>query len=126
MLPSLTDLSIALSMLAASFLMPASSSANGCVAAPLTASTVGWMTLARDAEGLDLDQIYLAPEHQGKGVGTILVRDIICQAASAGPPLRLSTAKINPARRLYERLGFFVVREDEYKVYMEVRGEERP
>lgn len=34
-------------------------------------------------------------------------------------PLTLSTAKINPARRLYEGLGFTVVGESEFKVFME-------
>ena len=46
------------------------------------------------------------------------------KAVADGIPLRLSTAKINPARRLYERLGFAIVREDEYKVYMRRRAEQ--
>jgi hypothetical protein len=33
----------------------------------------------------------------------------------------LSTAKINPARRLYERLGFVDVGESEFRVFMEWR-----
>jgi len=33
-------------------------------------------------------------------------------------PLVLSVVKINPARRLYERLGFRVTHEDRYTLYM--------
>ncbi|MDP9107144.1 MAG: hypothetical protein M3N49_14585 [Candidatus Eremiobacteraeota bacterium] len=43
------------------------------------------------------------------------------EAKTARVPLRLSTAKINDARRLYERLGFQTTREDDFKIYLEVR-----
>jgi ribosomal protein S18 acetylase RimI-like enzyme len=39
------------------------------------------------------------------------------EARAAKVPLTLSTAKINPASQLYERLGFRVVSEGEYKFY---------
>lgn len=40
------------------------------------------------------------------------------EAKDAGIPLTLSTAKINPAVRLYERLSFTTTASDEYKLYM--------
>jgi hypothetical protein len=44
---------------------------------------------------------------------------LISEAQTNSKPLRLGTAKINPARRLYERLGFVNVVESEFKVFME-------
>ena len=60
----------------------------------------------RTQEEWKLVQIQLLPEHQGKGLGERLVRDLLDQARQAGLPVTLSVLHGNPARRLYERLGF--------------------
>lgn len=80
----------------------------------------GWLTVLRD-EDIELESLYLTSSMQRRGIGTWLLQGLIDEATSAGKPLRLSTAKINPARRLYERLGFLDISEDGYKVYMEWR-----
>jgi len=51
----------------------------------------------------------------------MLVREVIEEARACGLPLTVSTAKINPARNLYERLGFVVTHESEFKVFMEMQ-----
>lgn len=80
---------------------------------------VGWMSVRRQDDGsLDLDALYLLPASQRKGIGTTLVRQVICRAVGASVPVTVSTAKINPARHLYERLGFVVTHESEFKVFM--------
>lgn len=81
----------------------------------------GWLMVRRAAEGISLEQIYLSPPWQNRGVGSLLIQQLIEEARAQGVPLRLSTAKINPARRLYERLGFVEVSRSEYKTYMEAR-----
>jgi ribosomal protein S18 acetylase RimI-like enzyme len=51
----------------------------------------------------------VAPSHQGRGLGSALVRRFLDGAAAAGLPARLTVMKANPrARSLYERLGFAV------------------
>ncbi len=82
---------------------------------------IGWLTVRREADQIELDSIYLRGESQRQGIGTRIIRDLIREAAAARVPLRLSAAKINEARRLYERLGFRTTREDDLKVYMEIR-----
>ena len=86
---------------------------------------VGWMSVRQMLDGsLDLDALYLLPAARNKGLGTALIQQVIERAAAAGAPLTVSTAKINPARRLYERLGFVMTHESEFKVFMEYRQPE--
>jgi ribosomal protein S18 acetylase RimI-like enzyme len=71
--------------------------------------------LARDAEGRALPElaIAVAPDHQARGVGRLML-DGIAQAASAAGhhSLSLQVNAHNPALRLYERVGFEVVGRD--------------
>jgi len=46
-------------------------------------------------------------------LGAALVRGVTAVADVRGLPVRLQVLKINPARRLYERLGFVVTGETE-------------
>jgi len=70
---------------------------------------------------LAIDGIYLLPAFQRRGIGSQLVSQTIADARRVGLPVRLSAARINPALRLYRRLGFDVVGESEFKVFMERR-----
>lgn len=58
-----------------------------------------------------LGNIAIAPEMQGQGLGTALLRDLLATAARDGLPTRLQVLLVNPARQLYERLGFAIVGE---------------
>lgn len=80
----------------------------------------GWLMVKRPGDAIELHSIFLAPAWQNQGIGTLLIGQLVDEARGARVPLRLSTAKINPAVRLYQRLGFTVTREDTYKVYMQV------
>jgi ribosomal protein S18 acetylase RimI-like enzyme len=82
-------------------------------------AAVGWLTVMRERDRIELDSIYIASAKQNAGLGTHLITELIAQAQAARKKLTLSTAKINPARRLYERLGFAVTAESEFKVQME-------
>ena len=50
--------------------------------------------------------IGVKPNARGQGVGEKLMRALIGEAARRGLGLNLSVRSENPARRLYERLGF--------------------
>jgi ribosomal protein S18 acetylase RimI-like enzyme len=55
----------------------------------------------------ELQEIYLHPDHQGRGIGSCLIRELLAKAQHAAKPVSLSVLKVNTrARRLYERLGF--------------------
>jgi ribosomal protein S18 acetylase RimI-like enzyme len=48
---------------------------------------------------------------RGRGLGGAIVRSIVEDATRRRSPVRLQVLRPNPARRLYERLGFRVVGE---------------
>jgi ribosomal protein S18 acetylase RimI-like enzyme len=55
--------------------------------------------------------IAFLPEHRGKGYGEALLRDLMDEAAACGKEVSIHVEKLNPAMRLYRRLGF-VIEED--------------
>lgn len=62
--------------------------------------------MALDDDG-ELDQLYVGPRHQGRGIGTALLA-LAKQRRPGG--LRLYTFQVNArARRFYEQHGFLVV-----------------
>ena len=79
---------------------------------------VGWVQIIRQEEALFIAQIIVERRFQRRGVGTEIMKRLIADAAQMGLPLLLSVVKINPAGRLYHRLGFQITHEDERKYYM--------
>ena len=53
--------------------------------------------------------IALLPEHRGMGIGTRLLRELQREAAGCGKSLSIHVERFNPARHLYERLGFRII-----------------
>jgi ribosomal protein S18 acetylase RimI-like enzyme len=82
---------------------------------------IGCLLVRETPELLGLSRIWIAPEAQGRGIGTRLVRELCDRAARAGLPLQLRCMKVNPAQRLYRRLGFRVLDETETHFLMEWR-----
>ena len=79
---------------------------------------VGWIQQRLDDKGILLGSIYIAPAMQRKGIGSRVIQALLRLARKKSKPVTLAVMKINPARALYERLGFRITHEDEYKVYM--------
>jgi GNAT superfamily N-acetyltransferase len=78
----------------------------------------GWLQTAQLNDAIFLKQIYLDPPFQRQGIGTRVMKIVIDEAQRQSKAVTLGVVKINPARRLYERLGFHVTHDDEYKFYM--------
>lgn len=55
--------------------------------------------------------IAVLPDYANQGIGTSLLSELAGAASGAYPAIVLSVRADNPARRLYERLGFVVVDE---------------
>ena len=68
----------------------------------------------------DVSAIEVDPSFQCRGIGTQLMRDIIADARRCALPVELEVLHVNPARRLYERLGFGEVGQTQTHVQMEL------
>ena len=66
----------------------------------------GRIIVNRGDDEIRVVDISLLPEHRGRGVGSALIEEVLAEGAGAGRPVRLHVVSSNPARRLYERLGF--------------------
>lgn len=53
--------------------------------------------------------VAMRPDYRGQGIGTALLQALIAQVSGRYAALSLSVDPLNPALRLYERLGFVVV-----------------
>jgi RimJ/RimL family protein N-acetyltransferase len=85
----------------------------------LDGTAVGYLCVLHEPDHDFLDEIVLVPSAQRRGIGTTLVRAAMKEARCRNVPLRLSVLVNNPARRLYERLGFGVSSVEHSRVRME-------
>src|ERR1700751_3731072 len=67
---------------------------------------IGFLLVQNRTNETFLAAIEIAPEFQNRGIGSQLIAQLISNSDRAHLPVRLSVLKVNPARRLYERLGF--------------------
>jgi len=74
---------------------------------------IGYIAVERRKEVIFLSSIEIAPDYQNRGIGTMLVQSLLDEGRSRGVPVELYVLKVNPAQRLYERLGFTIIRETE-------------
>jgi GNAT superfamily N-acetyltransferase len=79
----------------------------------------GRLYLHRKPKEIRLVDIALLAPFRGKGIGTRLLAELIAEAKKRGVPLTIHVELFNPARRLYERLGFTPVEEHGVHLLME-------
>jgi ribosomal protein S18 acetylase RimI-like enzyme len=79
----------------------------------------GRLYVHRGPSDIRIMDIAMAPGFRGRGIGTGLVRSLIAEAQASGRKLSIHVEMNNPARRLYERLGFRPAGEHGVYVLME-------
>jgi GNAT superfamily N-acetyltransferase len=84
----------------------------------LDGTDVGWLQTIREDNEIFVAQMFVDSPFQRRGIGTEVMKRLISEAAEFGLAVCLNVVRINPARRLYERLGFRVTHEDDRKFYM--------
>lgn len=72
---------------------------------------VGRLWVDHRTDALHVLDIALLPDWRGRGLGSTCLRRLMDEAAASGLPLTIFVEHDNPARRLYERLGFNAVGE---------------
>lgn len=79
---------------------------------------MGLLKVRRTAGVWDIIQMQIGSGFQGRGLGRALLEELLAAAAAVHADVRLGVLKANPARRLYERLGFVMVGEDAFGYLM--------
>ena len=72
---------------------------------------VGWLQVAELPTEIRLQKFYVSPQCQRSGIGSEVLSNLLATWRSTGKTIVLRVLKNNPARRLYERLGFSVIAE---------------
>jgi ribosomal protein S18 acetylase RimI-like enzyme len=80
---------------------------------------IGRQMIDRGESVFTLVDIALLPAHRSAGIGTLLIEGLLAEAASAGKCVTLSVWYSNPAKNLYERMGFSAASDD--GVYCQMR-----
>jgi ribosomal protein S18 acetylase RimI-like enzyme len=72
---------------------------------------IGYIKVVDHEDGVLLDMVLLDPAYQNRGLGTALISPVIEDAHARGKAVVLQVLKVNPSKRLYERMGFVVTEE---------------
>jgi GNAT superfamily N-acetyltransferase len=73
----------------------------------LDGADVGIMAVVTAPDCVKVNQLFLTPEHQGKGIGRRCMLLVMEEARQLGLPMRLRVLKVNPrALAFYQRLRF--------------------
>ena len=85
---------------------------------------VGFLSTSNTSDTLKVDQLYILPEYQGRGVGAACMKRIINDANLEQKPVTLQVLKINTrATAFYQRLGFTIVDENSTHFQMKKQSE---
>ena len=79
---------------------------------------IGLLKYLETNDTIEILQIQVLPEYQGIGIGKYVLHQWIEKAKNVNKRLTLKVLKDNPARRLYEQLGFCVVGEEAEELVM--------
>lgn len=82
----------------------------------------GRLYVNRTGETIHVIDIALLPWARGRGIGGKILRDLCAEADTKDVPVTISVEKFNPAKHLYERLGFRMIEDGEVYQRMEWRA----
>jgi len=81
---------------------------------------VGAVKYSESDGTLNIMQLQIHPDYQGRGIGRNVLNLLIERTVAS--TISLTVLKANPAKRLYERMGFSVIGEDELEFQMSFRS----
>lgn len=71
----------------------------------------GLLEVREGTDHIFIARIEVTPACQRQGIGTAVIKSILADSREKGRPVILQVLRSNPARALYERLGFSVYAE---------------
>jgi ribosomal protein S18 acetylase RimI-like enzyme len=73
---------------------------------------IGLLKILEHQNSIEIIQIQIEPIHQGKGFGQKIIKSIIEKLSGEKLSVVLSVLKENKAKKLYDRIGFKVITEN--------------
>lgn len=80
---------------------------------------MGLLKAAYEKDKIEIIQLQIHPDFQGKGFGKQILEIIIEESLLSQTPVFLSVLKTNPAQKLYFRAGFRIIEENEHSFIMQ-------
>ena len=81
--------------------------------------SLGTLSFQIASDHVRLGEFYLFPAHQGRGVGSAVLRHCLALADQCSMPVRLEHLHWNPVSSLYRRHGFLEIGRSETHTFME-------
>ena len=66
----------------------------------------GCISVRAGGHDTEVENFYLAPEYQGRGVGSAVMRLVMAEAQGRGHAMRVTVVNESAANAFYQRLGF--------------------
>lgn len=85
---------------------------------------IGCIAVLDEGDHIFFSYIALKTAYQRQGIGTQLIEDVLASAAERKIPVNLKVLRMNPARALYERLGFKVTSTTDTHIFMRAEARE--
>jgi ribosomal protein S18 acetylase RimI-like enzyme len=77
------------------------------LAIDLHGECIGRLYIDRSGQDeIEIIDIALSPAYRGRGIGRLLLEEILAEGRATGKRVTIYVEHFNPARRLYDRLGF--------------------
>jgi ribosomal protein S18 acetylase RimI-like enzyme len=78
----------------------------------LNEAPIGRLLVDRGEREFTLVDVALVSSQRGLGIGTQVIKNLLLEAAAEAKPVKLNVWHSNPAKKLYERLGFSAANDD--------------
>jgi len=78
----------------------------------LAGDPIGRLYVDRGEQEIRVIDISLLPEFRGQDIGGTLMRGVLGEARANGKRVSIHVEQSNPAKRLYQRLGFLTISEN--------------
>jgi ribosomal protein S18 acetylase RimI-like enzyme len=79
--------------------------------------TVGFVVVKPTTDALALEHLYVAPMHQGRGIGSAVLELIFSDADAQGLTVKVGALRGSGSNRFYQRHGFIQIEEAEWDIY---------
>jgi len=78
---------------------------------------IGFIVVRLSEDHMSLDHLYIHPDHQQQGIGSLVLGHIFAQADTASLAIKVGALRGSDANRFYQKNGFIFVAEEEWDIY---------